>query len=77
MVTCDQQEKVLSSPKVLLWILLQIRNLIWRYAELNLLLVGSGLIPLNIKFRTTALSAAAIILWGLDFKEWKEGGKLE
>ena len=48
MVSCDQQENVLYSQKVLLWIFLQIRNLIWRYAELNRLLVGSGLIQLNI-----------------------------
>ena len=47
MVTCDQQEKVLSSQNVLLWIFLQIINSIWRYAELNRLLVGSSLIPLN------------------------------
>ena len=51
MVTCDWQEKVLSSQGVLLWIFLQIRNLIWRYAELNRLLVGSGLIPLNIELQ--------------------------
>ena len=51
MVTCDQQEKVSSSQKVLLWIILQIRNLIWRYAVLNRLLVGSGLIPLNIQLQ--------------------------
>ena len=51
MVTCDLQEKVLSSQKVLLWIFLSIRNLIWRYAELNHLLVGSGLIPLNIELQ--------------------------
>ena len=51
MVTCDQQEKVLSSQKVLLWIFLQIRNLIWRYAELNRLLMGSGLIQLNIELQ--------------------------
>ena len=51
MLICDQQEKVLSSQKVLLWIFLQIRNLFLRYAELNSLLVGSGLIPLNIKLQ--------------------------
>ena len=51
MVACDQQEEVLSSQKVLLWIFLQIRNLIWRHAELNRLLVGSGIIPLNIKLQ--------------------------
>ena len=51
MVTCDEQEKVLSSQKVLLWIFLQIRNFIWRYAELNRLLVASGLIPLNIELQ--------------------------
>ena len=51
MVTCDQQEKGLSSQKVLLWIFLQIRNLIWRYAVLNRLLVGSGLISLNIRLQ--------------------------
>ena len=49
MVTCDQQEKVLSNQNVLLWIFLEIRYLIWRYAELNRLLVGSSLIPLNIE----------------------------
>ena len=51
MVTCDQQEKVLSSQKVILRICLQIRNLILRYAELNRLLVGSGLIPLKIELQ--------------------------
>ena len=51
MVTFDQQEKVLSSQKVLLWIFLQISNLIYRYADLNHLLVGSGLIPLNIELQ--------------------------
>ena len=35
MVTCDQQEKVSFSQNVLLWIFLQIRYLIWKYAELN------------------------------------------
>ena len=50
-MTCDQQKKVLSSQKVLLWIFLQIRNFIWRYAELNRLLVGSGLIPFNIELQ--------------------------
>ena len=51
MVTCDQQENFLSSQKVLLWIFLQKRNLIWRYAKLNGLLVASGLIPLNIELQ--------------------------
>ena len=49
MVTCDQQENVLSSQKVLLWIFPEIQNLFWRYAELNRLLVGTGQIPLNIE----------------------------
>ena len=35
MVTCDQQEKVASSPKILLGIFLQIHHFFWRYAELN------------------------------------------
>ena len=51
MVTCDRQEKVLSSQNVLLWIFLEIRYLIQRYAELNRLLVGSSLIPLNSKLQ--------------------------
>ena len=51
MVTCDQQEKVFSSQKVLLWIVQEIRNLLWRYAELNRLLVGTGQIPLNIELQ--------------------------
>ena len=51
MLTCDQQEKVLSSQNVLLWIFLKIRYFIWRYVELNRLLVGSGLISLNIKLK--------------------------
>ena len=51
MVTCHQQEKVSSYQNVLLWIFLQIRNLIWRYAELICLFVGSGLIPLNSKLQ--------------------------
>ena len=50
MVTCDQQKKVLSSQKVLLWIL-EIRYLIGRYAEFNRLLVSSVLIPLNTKLQ--------------------------
>ena len=49
MVTCDQQEKVLISQQVLLWIFLEIRYLICRYAELNRLFVGSGLTPLNVQ----------------------------
>ena len=44
MVTCDQQEKVVFSQNVLLWICQEIRYLILRYAELNCLLVGSSLI---------------------------------
>ena len=51
MVNWDKQEKVLSSQNVLLWIFLEIRYLIWRYAESNHLLVGSILIPLNIKLK--------------------------
>ena len=51
MVTCDQQEKVLTIQKVLLWIFLQIRHLICRYVELNHLLVGFGLIQLNIELQ--------------------------
>ena len=51
MVTCDQEEKGLASEKVLLWIFLQIINKIWRYAELNSLWVGIGLIPLNIELQ--------------------------
>ena len=51
MVTCDQQDKVLSSQTVLLWIFLEIRYQIWRYAELNRFFVCSGLIPLNIKLK--------------------------
>ena len=51
MVTCDQQGKVSSSQKVLLWIYLQIQNFIWRYAELNRLLMAPGLIPLNIELQ--------------------------
>ena len=51
MVTCYQQKKVLSSQNVLLQICLQMRYLIWWYAELNCLLVGSGLIPLNIELQ--------------------------
>ena len=33
------------------WIFLEIRYLIWKYAELNRLLVGSGQIPLNIELK--------------------------
>ena len=51
MVTCDQQEKVLSGQNVLLWIFLEIRYLIGRYAELNRLLVGSGLFSLTIELQ--------------------------
>ena len=51
MVTCDQQKKVSSSQDVLLWIFLEIRYLIWRYADLNRLLVGTALILLNIELK--------------------------
>ena len=51
MVTCDQQEKVSSSQKVILWIFLEKGYLFWKYAELNRLLVGSGLIPLNMELQ--------------------------
>ena len=51
MVTCDEKIKVLFSQNVLLWIFLEIRYVIWRYTELNPLLVGSGQIPLNIKLK--------------------------
>ena len=51
MVTLDQQENVLSSQNLLLWIVLEIRYFIYRYAELNHLLVGSGLIPLIIELQ--------------------------
>ena len=51
MVTCDQEEKVSYSQKVLLWIFPEIRNLFGRYSELNHLLVGTGQIPLNIKLQ--------------------------
>ena len=51
MVTCDEQEKVSSSQKALLWIFLEKRNLFLRYAELNRLLVGTGLILLNIELQ--------------------------
>ena len=48
MVTFDQEEKVLYSQNIFLWIFLEKRYLIWRYAELNRLLVGSSLIPFDI-----------------------------
>ena len=51
MVTCDQQEKVLSSQNELLLFFLEITYLIWRYAELNRLSVGFGLITLNIELQ--------------------------
>ena len=35
MVTCDQQEKVTSSPKVLMRVFLEIQKVFLRYAELN------------------------------------------
>ena len=44
------RKKVLSSQHVLLWIFLEIGYLIWRYAELKRLLVGSSIIRLNIEF---------------------------
>ena len=46
MVTCDKQEKVAYSPKVLLRNFLQILNLFGRYAELNRLRVGWNKIPI-------------------------------
>ena len=65
MVTCDEKEKVLSSKNVLLWIFFKIRYSIWRYAELNRLLVGSGQIPLNIELqqddRTVCCSHTVVI----------------
>ena len=50
-MTCDEKIKVVSSQNVLLWIFLEIRYLILRYAELNRLLVGLGQIPLNIELK--------------------------
>ena len=50
MGTCDQQENVLSSQNVLLWIFLHIRYLFLRYAELNRFLVGSGLGQIHIVY---------------------------
>ena len=35
METCDQQEKVASSPQVLLGIFLQVQNIFLSYAVLN------------------------------------------
>ena len=78
MVTRDRQEKVLSSHKVLLWIFLKTRYLVWRYAELNRLLVGSGLIPLNIKLqqddRTICCGRTDVYklrpMWTLIHKMW-------
>ena len=72
MVTCDKQEKVSSSQNVLLWIFLKIRYLIWRYAELNRLLVGSGQIPLNIELQqddhTVCCSHTVVVLvFGLGY----------
>ena len=40
-----------SSKNVLLWIFLEIKKIILRYAEMNRLLVGSSLIPLNIELK--------------------------
>ena len=51
MESCDFQEEVAYNQMVLLWIFILIRNLIWRYTELNCLLVGSGLIPLNMELQ--------------------------
>ena len=51
MVTCDQQKNVLPGQNVLLWIFLEFRYLIWRFPELNRLLVGNGLISLNIELK--------------------------
>ena len=36
MMTCDHQEKVAPSPKVLLGIFLQIGNVFGRYAEITI-----------------------------------------
>ena len=63
MVTCDQQEKVLSRQKLLLWIILQIINLIWRYDELNRLLVGSCGIPLNLKLQQDDHTVCKGLFW--------------
>ena len=66
MVTCDEKENVLFSQNVLLWIFLKIGYLIWRYAELNHLLVVSGQIPLNIELqqddRTVCCSHTVVTL---------------
>ena len=50
MVTCNHQEKVSSSQKVYCEFFYK-KNLIWRYAELNCLLVGFDLIPLNLELQ--------------------------
>ena len=60
MVTCDEKIKVLSSQHVLRWIFLKIRYLIWRYAELNCLFLGSGQIPLNIELKQDDYTACCI-----------------
>ena len=60
--------KVLSSQKVLLWMFPEIRNLFWRYAELNRLLVGTGQIPLNIELqqdKRTVCCSHKIVTWML------------
>ena len=77
MVTCDQQEKVLSSQNGLLWIFLEIRYLIWRYAALNRLSVGSGLIKLNIELqqddRTVCCSHKIVFKVSKSTKRFKIG----
>ena len=55
MVTCDQQEKFCLVKMYYSEFFLPIRYLIWRYAELNRLLVGSSLIPLNTELTQLAI----------------------
>ena len=66
-MTCDEKIKVLSSQNVLLWIFLKKRYIIWRYADLNRLLVGSGQIPLNIELKQDdyTVCCSHTVVWSL------------
>ena len=72
-MTCDRQEKVLSSPKVLLRNFLQIRNSFWRYAEINRLWVGSSEIPILWELQQddrTVCCSHTIVYWYQRTIQW-------
>ena len=77
MMTCYQQEKVSSSPKVLLWIFLEIRYLIWSILTHGCLKVHGGMLiilcifvdPLKPRINCLAFRECLIVLF-LNPESW-------